>query len=44
MAVLMARQVNAEKMQAALTMDMLATELAEYLVRKGVCSTLARLA
>jgi argininosuccinate lyase len=28
--------VNAEKMTSALTMDMLATELAEYLVRKGV--------
>ena len=29
-------QVNAEKMKAALTMDMLATDLADYLVRKGV--------
>jgi argininosuccinate lyase len=29
--------VNVEKMKNALTMDMLATELAEYLVRKGVC-------
>jgi Lyase len=28
--------VNAERMTSALTMDMLATELAEYLVRKGV--------
>lgn len=28
--------VNAEKMRAALTMDMLATDLADYLVRKGV--------
>lgn len=28
--------VNADKMKNALTMDMLATELAEYLVRKGV--------
>ncbi|CAE7147239.1 unnamed protein product [Rhizoctonia solani] len=27
--------VNAEKMRAALTMDMLATDLADYLVRKG---------
>lgn len=32
--------VNAEKMRAALTMDMLATDLADYLVRKGVCGTL----
>ena len=29
-------QVNADKMKAALTMDMLATDLADYLVRKGV--------
>lgn len=29
-------EVNAERMKKALTMDMLATELAEYLVRKGV--------
>lgn len=28
--------INAEKMRAALTMDMLATDLADYLVRKGV--------
>ena len=28
--------VNAEKMKAALSIDMLATDLAEYLVRKGV--------
>jgi argininosuccinate lyase len=28
--------VNSEKMRAALTMDMLATDLADYLVRKGV--------
>lgn len=28
--------VNADKMRAALTMDMLATDLADYLVRKGV--------
>ncbi|KAG9103096.1 argininosuccinate lyase [Ceratobasidium sp. 370] len=27
--------INAEKMRAALTMDMLATDLADYLVRKG---------
>jgi argininosuccinate lyase len=29
-------QVHADKMRAALTMDMLATDLADYLVRKGV--------
>jgi len=29
-------QVHAEKMRDALTMDMLATDLADYLVRKGV--------
>lgn len=29
-------QVNGEKMRAALTMDVLATDLADYLVRKGV--------
>ena len=29
-------QVNKEKMQEALTADMLATDLADYLVRKGV--------
>ncbi|ODV86624.1 hypothetical protein CANARDRAFT_27052 [[Candida] arabinofermentans NRRL YB-2248] len=28
--------IDAEKMEAALTMDMLATDLADYLVRKGV--------
>jgi argininosuccinate lyase len=28
--------INSEKMEAALTPDMLATDLAEYLVRKGV--------
>ncbi|KAG5355872.1 Argininosuccinate lyase [Yarrowia sp. B02] len=28
--------INKEKMEAALTMDMLATDLADYLVRKGV--------
>lgn len=28
--------VHAEKMKAALTADMLATDLADYLVRKGV--------
>ena len=31
-------QVHADKMRAALTMDMLATDLADYLVRKGVSS------
>lgn len=30
--------VHPEKMRAALTMDMLATDLADYLVRKGVSS------
>lgn len=30
--------VHPEKMRAALTMDMLATDLADYLVRKGVRS------
>jgi len=29
-------QIKPEKMRAALTMDMLATDLADYLVRKGV--------
>jgi argininosuccinate lyase len=29
-------EINAEKMRAALTPDMLATDLADYLVRKGV--------
>ncbi|GMM53345.1 argininosuccinate lyase [Starmerella bacillaris] len=29
-------EINAEKMKGALTMDMLATDLADYLVRKGV--------
>jgi argininosuccinate lyase len=29
-------QVNKEKMHEALTADMLATDLADYLVRKGV--------
>lgn len=29
-------QVHAEKMRQALTMDVLATDLADYLVRKGV--------
>jgi argininosuccinate lyase len=28
--------INSEKMREALTMDMLATDLADYLVRKGV--------
>jgi argininosuccinate lyase len=32
-------QVNAEKMREALTMDVLATDLADYLVRKGVRPT-----
>ena len=32
-------QVHADKMREALTMDMLATDLADYLVRKGVGST-----
>jgi hypothetical protein len=31
-------QVHGDKMRAALTMDMLATDLADYLVRKGVSS------
>lgn len=30
------QQVHADKMRAALTMDVLATDLADYLVRKGV--------
>jgi len=34
-------QVHADKMRKALTMDMLATDLADYLVRKGVSSVLA---
>ena len=29
-------QIHGDKMRAALTMDMLATDLADYLVRKGV--------
>ena len=29
-------QIHPEKMKAALTMDMLATDIADYLVRKGV--------
>ena len=29
-------QVHGDKMHAALTMDVLATDLADYLVRKGV--------
>jgi argininosuccinate lyase len=33
------RKVRAEKMRQALTMDMLATDLADYLVRKGVCTS-----
>jgi argininosuccinate lyase len=31
-------QVHADKMRESLTMDMLATDLADYLVRKGVRS------
>lgn len=31
-------KVHPEKMRQALTMDMLATDLADYLVRKGVSS------
>lgn len=34
--VLSTMEINTEKMQAALTPDMLATDLADYLVRKGV--------
>jgi argininosuccinate lyase len=34
----LALQINADKMRAALTDDMLATDLADYLVRKGVSS------
>lgn len=34
-------QVHADKMRQALTMDMLATDLADYLVRKGVSSITA---
>ena len=33
-------EVHKEKMHAALTMDVLATDLADYLVRKGVSSGL----
>lgn len=32
----MTLQINPEKMKAALTMDMLATDIADYLVRRGV--------
>lgn len=37
-------QIHPEKMKAALTMDMLATDIADYLVRKGVslCPALPR--
>ncbi|RKO91853.1 argininosuccinate lyase [Blyttiomyces helicus] len=35
--VLSSFEIRPEKMKASLTMDMLATDLAEYLVRKGVC-------
>lgn len=34
---MMVKQVHGEKMEQALTMDVLATDLADYLVRKGVC-------
>src|ERR1700742_4204542 len=34
--VLSTMNINPDKMKAALTMDMLATDLADYLVRKGV--------
>jgi argininosuccinate lyase len=34
-------QVHADKMRKALTMDMLATDLADYLVRKEVCHAIA---
>jgi argininosuccinate lyase len=34
-------QVHADKMRQALTMDMLATDLADHLVRKGVSSDVA---
>ena len=44
--IICARQVHADKMRQALTMDVLATDLADYLVRKGVSAsdsdTLAR--
>jgi argininosuccinate lyase len=30
-------QVHEQRMYQALTMDVLATDLADYLVRKGVC-------
>ena len=32
-------QIHPEKMKAALTMDMLATDIADYLVRKGVSTS-----
>lgn len=32
----MTLQINPEKMKTALTMDMLATDIADYLVRRGV--------
>jgi argininosuccinate lyase len=35
-------QIHPEKMKAALTMDMLATDIADYLVRKGVSTTSAK--
>lgn len=35
--------VHKEKMRAALTMDVLATDLADYLVRKGVSASIRNL-
>ena len=37
--IICARQVHADKMRQALTMDVLATDLADYLVRKGVSAS-----
>ncbi len=39
--VLSTLQINSVKMREALTTDMLATDLADYLVRKGVSDALA---
>lgn len=33
------KQINEEKMRKACTMDMLATDIADYLVRKGVSAS-----
>jgi len=41
---LLSAQVHGEKMRQALTMDVLATDLADYLVRKGVSSLFVSLA